>query len=194
MALQDIDVFGTVNANGTIREYVDDNALGNAIISFLMSKKGDYVNDPLEGGIINEALFKNISGSMIEKLKFSIENSLKLRFPNLITLNKVSIDPDYQTRITTISIFYTSLLSNELGSATVYVNDTTKLDTFTYTEIDFTGDNLLTFVEIKKDTMLGKKLIYNLDELCWIWGETFKFINFSNTDPQFDAILSFCNL
>lgn len=194
MALQDIDVFGTINANGTIREYVDDAALGNALVQFLMSKKGDYINDPEEGGLISESIFKNITPGSIDKLKFAMENAIDLRFANVVRVEKISIEPDYQTRMTVINVFYTSLLSNERQSATIYVNDTSKIETFKYQDIDLVDLNLLTFVQLKKPDMIGKKLVYNLQEFCWVWGENFKFINFTNEDPQFDLILATCNL
>jgi len=42
--------------------------------------------------------------------------------------------------------------------------------------------------------MQGRKLVYNITELSWIWGNNFKFINFTTDDPRFEDILAYCNV
>ena len=52
-------MWGEQNVDGTAKEFVDDEALSNAIVSFLMSKKGDYILDPAQGGPLYNFTFKN---------------------------------------------------------------------------------------------------------------------------------------
>jgi hypothetical protein len=130
----------------------------------------------------------------IEILRFSLQNALYMKFGGYITVEDIVINPDYTNRFTEVIINYTSLLSSEQNSATIYINDTFKTNIVTYTDIAYTDDNLYTFVQIKKPDMQGRKLVYNITELSWIWGNNFKFINFTTDDPRFEDILAYCNV
>ena len=191
--IHDLSAWGEQNTDGTALSLVDDAALNNAIVSFLMSSKGDYILDPTIGGPLRDFSFKNMDTASIEKLRFSIRNALYMKFDDLIELKAIDIIPDYTNKLSEINIVYVSLLSDEQKSATVYVKDTSKVNYVTYQEIIYTGDNLYTFVQIKKSDMLGKKLAYNTKELAWIWGSNLKFTNFTISDTRFDDILALCN-
>ncbi len=191
--IQDLSVWGEQNIDGTAKDLIDDAALNNALISFLMSSRGDYILDPTIGGPLKDFTFKNMDNGSIEKLRFSIQNALYMKFDGLIKVQRIDITPDYENRLSEINIIYISLLSDEQKSATVYVKDTTKVNYVTYQDIVYTGDNLYTFVQIKKSDMIGKKLVYNTKELAWIWGSNLKFSNFSISDSRFEDILAMCN-
>jgi len=194
MAIKDISVWGEQNIDGTAKELVDDEAISNAMQLFIMSKKGDYILDPTIGGPLSAYQFKNMDSNNIEILRFSLQNALYMKFGGYITVEDIVINPDYTNRFTEVIINYTSLLSSEQNSATIYINDTSKTNIVTYTDIAYTDDNLYTFVQIKKPDMQGRKLVYNITELSWIWGNNFKFINFTTDDPRFEDILAYCNV
>jgi len=194
MAIKDISVWGEQNIDGTAKELVDDEAISNAMQLFIMSKKGDYILDPTIGGPLNAYQFKNMDSNNIEILRFSLQNALYMKFGGYITVEDIVINPDYTNRFTEVIINYTSLLSSEQNSATIYINDTSKTNIVTYTDIAYIEDNLYTFVQIKKPDMQGRKLVYNITELSWIWGNNFKFINFTTDDPRFEDILAYCNV
>jgi hypothetical protein len=186
-------MWGEQNVDGTAKTYMDDAALSNAISSYLMSRKGDYIQAPNEGGPLDAFLFKNLDDGYIEKLKFTIQSTLHINFSALIDLKGVLITPDYTNRLAEIKIIYVSKLSSENNSATIYINDTSKVSNVTYIEIPYTEDNLLAFVQIKYVDMKKKKLLFSEKELAWVWGESFKFINFTTTDSKFSEIIALCN-
>jgi hypothetical protein len=186
-------MWGEQNVDGTAKTFIDDAALSNAISAYLMSRKGDYIQAPNEGGPLDVFTFKNLDDGYIEKLKFSIQSSLHIHFSALIDLKSVIITPDYTNRLSEIKIIYVSKLSSENNSATIYIKDTSNVSNFTYIDIPYTEDNLLAFVQIKYVDMKKKKLIFSEKELAWVWGESFKFINLTTSDSKFSDILALCN-
>lgn len=191
---QDIDLFGEENTNGTPKEYFDKDALKNSITFWLMSKKGDYIEAPQEGGVIDFALFKNMTGEMEEIIKFRIETAFSLYFTGVAEIVDIIITPNYTQRYTEIDISYKDLINGVIDSITVYPTSSTKAKRFTYTEIEFVEENLFTYVKLTKPDMLDQKLVYNLNENVWIWGNRFKFVNFDFSDPYFDTILEYINV
>ena len=188
----DLDLQGRENNNGTAREFYDDDALNNAFTLWLTSKKGDYVLDPNQGGIVDALQFKNLAEGGLELLKFSIENAINNNFNNLLELKNITLQLLKDIRVIAIYITYLSLLSRQLNRTVIYLDDPRNAQPFSYQEIPLTEENLENFVIIKLPSMEGAKLLYNADEGKWIWGE-YKLINFTNNDLSFTRILALIN-
>ena len=123
---QDIDIFGNENYNGTPKEYFDRDALKNALTMWLMTKRGDFIDSPGEGGILDSYTFKNLTRENEEKLKFRIESSLNTYFSEIIELIDITIVPNATLRFTEVTITYNDLLNGEQNQITVYPKEFSK--------------------------------------------------------------------
>jgi len=188
----DLDLQGRENNNGTAREFYDDDALDNALTLWLTSKKGDYVLDPSQGGVLDALQFKNLAEGGLELLKFSIENSINNNFDTLISLKGIELVLQRDIRVIEIYISYQSLLTRQYNKSVIYLDDPRDAVPFTFQDIDLVEENLYNFAIIKEPSMEGAKLLYNMDEGSWIWGK-FKLIDFTNADPYFTQILALIN-
>jgi hypothetical protein len=189
----DIDIFGEENVGGTIKEYYDRDALKNALTLWLMSKKGDFIDAPDEGGILERFNFKNLTNETLEKMRFKIASKFNTRFSEVARLLNVSVKTNKTLRYTELYLTYRDLLNNTEETITIYPTDFAKVSKTSYDTIEFTGENLFNFVKIKKPDMQTLKIVFNISENCWIWGNRLKFVNFDFSDLYFEQILSYIN-
>ena len=191
---QDIDIFGNENYNGTPKEYFDRDALKNALTMWLMTKRGDFIDSPGEGGILDSYTFKNLTRENEEKLKFRIESSLNTYFSEIIELIDITIVPNATLRFTEVTITYNDLLNGEQNQITVYPKEFSKKVVIKYEDVFLDGENLFNFVKIKKPSMVGQKIVFSVDEGKWVWGNRLRFLNFSFSDPFFEQIIEYINV
>ncbi|MCP4650352.1 MAG: hypothetical protein GY853_09785 [PVC group bacterium] len=192
MPYEDFDIYGREHDDGSPFYLHDDDALNNSIVLWLTSKKGDFILDPEEGGILDHYLFKNMTLSVIEKLQFMLMNAIYRKFSNIITLNNVSIVPDRSSRTIKIDIYYTSLLSNKPKLATLYIDEFPEINYYKYQDVEYVEDNLYNFVVLKSPSLPGRKLTYNIEQESWTWGK-YKLINLTTSDSRFGDILAYIN-
>lgn len=188
----DVDYQGLENPNGTIKEYTEDDALNSALSIWLTSKKGDYIRDPRRGGPLDIALFKNLTNTNIEKLKFSLNNLLSLNFENLLKVRGISIINNKELRWIEVEISYLSLLSGEPNKVKIYIDDPSQITIFKYEEIEWTGETLENFVIVKEPFMDGKLIVWSVEEDSYVWGK-YKLINLTTSDPRFNSIITIAN-
>lgn len=190
----DINPFGEEYLDGAPKEHLDAEALKVSLSMWLMSKRGDYIDSVEEGGMISELLFKNMTGEKEEEFRFVLQVAFNNYFQNVAQLLSIDIYPDPAGRFTEVEVIYRDLLTGEVDNLAIYPKQELKSKKLiTYEVVTFTGENLFTFVKIKKADMLGQKLFFNIDEDSWIWGNSLKLINFSFSDPFFETILSYVN-
>jgi hypothetical protein len=192
MALMDLSIYGEENPDGSAKQYFDDDCIGNSIIMWLTSKRGDIIMEPNEGGILDSIPFKNMSDLNLELLMFKIQTEVLLNFSDLINLTGVNLVPNYTERYLEINISYQIISTKKDKVATLYIDTAIKSEKFIYEDVLYTGQNLESFVLVTKSTMTGKTLSWNFDEDCWTWGR-YKLLNFSNTDPYYSRILALAN-
>jgi hypothetical protein len=192
MAYVDLDIYGAENPSGEPKQLFDDDCIGNSIVMWLTSKRGDIIMEPAEGGVLDSVLFKNMSDLNHEMLVFKIQTEILLNFSNLINLTGINLIPNYTERFLEINISYQIISSKKDKVATLYIDTAIKSEKFIYENVLYTGQNLESFVLVTKSTMTGKTLQWNFTEDCWAWGR-YKFLNFSNTDVYYSRILSLCN-
>jgi hypothetical protein len=192
MPFEDFDIYGREHDDGSPFYFQDDEALNNALILWITSSKGDFIRNPEEGGILNKYLFKNMTPTMIEQLQFSLSNAILRRFSGMLTLNSININPEKVSRSIKIDLYYTSLATNKPSIATLYIDEFPTIVYYKYQDVGYVGDNLYNFVVLKKPSMTGRKMTYNIEEESWTWGK-FKFINLTTSDSRFSDILAYIN-
>jgi len=189
----DIDIFGREYTNGAPYEFFDEDAIKNALTLWLSSKKGEFLNEPDRGGILDRALFKNMDVGQSNKLRFAIRNALEEKFFPALQIRNISVLPDFTNRLWEISIDYVNPLTNALQSLSVFTKDLSAKEDYTYENIEYIDDNLFNFVRVKRPSMQNRLLIYDSVQGYWRWGR-YLMINLSVESPFFDQILSYINL
>ncbi len=189
----DLDLYGNENIDGTAIEHTEDDALSNALLSWLTSRKGEYIKNPERGGILVGLDFKNLSNENLEEFHFKIQNEFYKEFGNILTLQNLDIIPHYEDRYTEIIIIYKNILTGNLNSVTANIETSnSNKDIFEFQSIDLVGENLYKFVLMKLSQMTEQKLIFNSIENSFVW-KYYKFINFNASDPYFENILEIIN-
>ena len=192
MGFEDFDIYGREKDDGQPYYFHDDEALGNALTLWLTSKRGDFIRDPEEGGILDHYLFKNMTNSSINQIQFMLTNAIYRKFSNSIQLNNLVIAPDRVSRTIEISIYYTSLVSNKQNTVTIYIDEFPDIVYYKYQDVEYVGETLYNFIVLKKPSMNGRRLTYNIEEESWTWGK-YKFVNLTTTDSYFSVILAYIN-
>ncbi|MDD5651516.1 MAG: hypothetical protein PHF86_14070 [Candidatus Nanoarchaeia archaeon] len=189
----DIDIFGRESKPGTALEYFNADAIANALTLFLTTKKGDLLRNPNEGGVIDVAMFKTLNDGNIQKIGFQLKNAINNYFAPLIELQAINLIPDYENHLLQYDITFKDLTTFTTNTVTIYTNTSYQYQKFNFTEVAYIELNLLRFIQLQKTGDNSQKLLYNSDDGYWYFGK-FKLINFTTTDPYFDAILSAANL
>lgn len=190
--LHDIDIWGRNDEQGNPVEYFDQAAIKNALTCWLTSKKGEYLNNPIEGGVLDYALFKTMNDENLENLHFKIKNALINRFTPTLEIVKIELVPNYEERYLEININYINPINLQQESVSIYVNTFNPETRFEYQDIEYTGINLRNFIIIKKTDNAQHKLLFDPQLNCWVYGY-FKLINLTTEDPYFEEILRICN-
>ncbi|HPJ86798.1 MAG TPA: hypothetical protein PLU55_01655 [Candidatus Pacearchaeota archaeon] len=189
----DYDIEGNTFIDGNAIVYENDEAIKNAISQWLVSKRGDYLKNPSEGGILDYFLFKNMTNSNLELIGFAIQNLFTINLVSLVKLVNISIQPDYTNRSIDIDVVYKINGTNTVVTEQLSMDKVIDKKSNTYLDIDYIEENLFEFVKIQKYSHPSQKLIYDNDVLSWVWGK-YKFINLVDTDEYFERILYVCNV
>lgn len=192
-SLADIDVYGRTTTDGTPKIQQGDNAISNALILYLTSRKGDFVNQPTFGGPLEFMLFKNLIRNT-EDIETKIANEINTIFGNLITLQEVSVEPDFLGRQWLVDIVYKGNATGDLSKVQYYANSAQSQfnapKVFTsnrYVDIHYSGENLYNFVLLKKEEIPGERLVKNSEDNLYYCG-FYRFSNLLITDPYFSRI------
>lgn len=191
----DLDVYGRSATQGGALLHKDDFAISNSIVFYLTSKRGNYLYQPEECGLLDSLLFKMMDEQFFSLYINKISKKLKSTYSNLITDINVNIYALSDDNIKTIQIevYYTSLLSNNPNQIIFYVKPKEPKLEINYVDIYFEGDNLLAFVLLKKeDVPEQNKLIKNISDGYWYWG-IYRFINFTESSSNFEEIFNIIN-
>lgn len=194
MAFMDLDIYGSQELSGDARQLFDDDCVGNALILWLTSRRGDTIMSPSTGGILEDQAFKNMSDLNTEMLVFKLQTEIMINFSGLLSLSGIRILPNYTERYIEINVSYQIISTKKEKTATIYIDTAIKPEKFVYEIVEYTGQNLESFVLVMKSTMKGKILQWNFTESTWTWGNRYKFVNFSDSDTYFSRIISLCNL
>jgi len=188
----DISLYGEENPDGSAKELFDDDCIGNALVLWLTSRRGDFILSPTTGGILEDMVFKNMSNLNIELLVFKLQTEILLTYSDILSLSGIQVIPNYTERFLEIKISYQIISTKKDKTATIYIDTAIKPEKFVYEDVLYTGQNLESFVLVTKSTMKGKVLQWNFDENSFVWGR-FRLINLTDSDPYFSRILQTCN-
>jgi len=186
----DVDVYGEKLANGTIKEYIGSEAIKNALLLFLSSKKSEFLNEPELGGPLDGFVFKSMSDSDLQK--FELWTLITNEFSPSLELVDIEITPDFNNRITEIVVSYIIPNSGDMGITTIFTNNEYGYKNFKYEEVELIEENLKEFFLIKKPSMPDKRLLFDNEGLFWKWGK-YKLVNLTPLDPYFEEILIIAN-
>lgn len=190
---QDIDIFGRESFSGTALELLQEEAIHNAIILMLTAKKGEFIYNSHEGGIIDELLFKPMTTTSIERAKFKIRNAIVNHFTPSISIQNIDIVPNYEQRYYTIEIIYEGIFTREEEKVSFFTKGSFKNVYLKYIDIEYIEENLKNFCMLKKSSIPDAKLLLNSDEGLWVW-DKYRLINLTDSDSHFAEILAICNL
>lgn len=188
----DLDLFGNDTSKGEPIVHYDEDAIKSAFTTWLTSKRGDFLKLPIDGGVFDFALFKNLNEDLASKAKHIIKTAIINFFSPSITLTGLDITPDYQNKLLVIEIRYVNPLTETEQTVQIYTKDLTKKTTTEFETISYTELNLKNWVVLMKPQMKRKLLVFNSQRGSWVW-DKYILENFSYSDPYFSEILILCN-
>jgi hypothetical protein len=190
--IQDIDIYGRDNPDGTPVTYYAASAIKNALYQWVNSKRGDYLMNPDLGGALDNFAFKTLNNDNLFNLKVQLYTSISKDFSPSIKIEEINIIPDYENRLTEIEIIYSIPSEGEADSVSLFLNTKYSANYFEYEEVTLTEFNLYEFVRIKKPDQSSARLMYDYELNSWKWGR-YKLINLTPSDSYFSEILLICN-
>jgi hypothetical protein len=188
----DIDLFGKELKPGVALEYYDIYAISNALNLWLTSEKGDFIRNPSAGGILKKYLFKNMDTTALYKIQLELLSSFSDYFGNILAVDSIQFNPDYQNRILEIHVTYHDIRSGASDNLIVYVNSNYAHKRFEYQHVTYTGENLYRFVQITVPSNSKERLVYDTNLLKWKWNP-YIMDNLEFSDPYFESILALIN-
>ena len=167
----DIDIYDRPNVIGETLAHVDANAVNNAIMLYLVSKKGSYVYKNDFGSPLDILEFKNLDLLAFSDYSQRIASQIENNFGRYISDVSVALVPNYDTRTIEVNFQYTSLLENTLikNSVVKKINSFKYQDQKSYVEINLDSVNLLNWLELELLNQPKSTLIYNPSIQSWVW-------------------------
>ena len=96
--IMDADAYGRENQDDTALTHLDDGAISMMLLTWLTSKKGDFLKYPEMGGILDNAVFKEMTEEKIEDLRFDLKTEIYLVFSEFLELTSIDIVNHYEQR------------------------------------------------------------------------------------------------
>jgi len=194
--LEDIDIYSRRDNSGKPLVVRGDKALSNAIIFYLTSRRGDYLRNPGDSGVLVTLDFKNLNASM-QNMEVEMQMDLNQRFATVANVIRVTISPNYEKRRWEVEVFYQSLLSGNYVSIIIETNIkiAPTSPVINYIDVPYTDENLEEFVEQNYDKQPDAFLTHEdlPDGSFWVWGK-YRLINFSTESANFATILNRINV
>jgi hypothetical protein len=94
----DHDLLGTINADGSIKQIWEEEALKQSIKLWIASKKGEALRAPERGGYINRWLMQPMKDSNIDIIKMAIRDGIAQDFTPLLEILELDVKPLYDKR------------------------------------------------------------------------------------------------
>lgn len=198
MPIVDLDVYGRTNPDGNPKVHSGDTAISNALVLYLTSRKGDFINNPNFGGPMEFMLFKGLNQdtNLIEQ---KMREEIEAIFSGLLQIELISVEPDFQGRQWVVDIYYRSLSTNDINAVRYYANTTAsnyapqeRFKPNIFIDVPYTDENLLNFIMLKKSEIPNEKILKNETDGFFYWGY-YRLINFNENDPLFEQIITLVN-
>jgi hypothetical protein len=198
MAIVDLDIYGRVNTDGSPVTHTGDMAISNALVAYLTSRKGDYINDPNFGGPMEFLMFKQLNQDTIV-IEDKLTSEITSVFGRILSLDVVSVEPDYEGRQWVVDIFYTSKSTGAVNQVKYFANTTAssfvpvqRFKSNVFIDVPYADENLKNFVLLKQGEIPNEKIVKNDTDGIFYWGY-YRLINFNEQDPLFAEIMALVN-
>jgi len=184
----DFDWSGRTDLKGSPLRVENGDAIANAIQTYLQSRKGDYVNNPNLGGLLDNFNFRLIKNEYVFEQN-SILSDLSSRFSGLARVESVTIIPNRPLRITEITVNIFIYKSQKERSLTLFKKtEFNYVKVVDYIEVDYSGENLVDFIQGNLMDQPKAPLYYNSDLDSWVWN-SFKLINLTNSSDELQYLI-----
>jgi hypothetical protein len=198
MAIVDLDIYGRVNTDGSPVTHTGDMAISNALVAYLTSRKGDYINDPNFGGPMEFLMFKQLNQDTIV-IEDKLTSEITSVFGRILSLDVVSVEPDYEGRQWVVDIFYTSKSTGAVNQVKYFANTTAssfvpvqRFKSNVFIDVPYADENLKNFVLLKQGEIPNEKIVKNDTDGIFYWGY-YRLVNFNESDPLFTEITTLVN-
>ena len=95
---------GGFNGQGNIKEVFGNEALTNAMLVWLSSSQGDYLNDPSKGGWLKKNLVKSMNETRKKLIMNDLSKGIYSEFTPGLQDVVITVIPNYQQRYWNITI------------------------------------------------------------------------------------------
>jgi phage baseplate assembly protein W len=100
----DYYILGGINSKGEVKSVFDQAAIENAILMWLTSKEGEYLNRPSYGGYLYLNLNKPMNDTRTRQIQIAITQGLANDFYPQLIIQSVQVIPNYEQRHYLISV------------------------------------------------------------------------------------------
>lgn len=184
----DFDWNGRTDFKGSPLKVTNGDAITNAIQTYLQSRKGDYVNNPNLGGLLDTFNFRRLKGNYVFE-QSTISSELSSRFSGLASVRSVTITPNRALRYIEITVnIYIYKTQEERILSLFKKTEFNYVREVNYIEVDYSGENLVDFIQGSLLEQPKSPLYYNSDLDCWVWN-SFKLINLTNTSDELQYLI-----
>lgn len=190
----DFDIYGRTDERGNPLILRGNEAIKNAIITYLLSKRGDYIRRPTFGGILESIEFKAKNSDNLNSYSNELAQNITQQFGAYVNVLEVSINPDYGIRAIEVSltIEYINTDAPEVETFYVYRKGLKYIEEINYIEVPFIGMNLVNFILSEIPTQPSAPLIYNSAVGSFTWN-SYKFPELTTESDEYTYILGILN-
>ena len=188
----DLDIWGNVDAQGSITEHNNGDALKIALTLWLTYKGGEILFNPDDGGVLDEALFRVVTTDNSDKISFSLRNAIINYFEPEIQLTEVLVTPDYENRRYEIEVSYYNNQQDISDTVIIYTKEINQVVEKSYQIVTYIEENLYNFCITNKDNQPNEILRFDGDKATFVWG-LYEFTNLEASDSYFPLILQLLN-
>jgi len=96
--IYDLSLTGGADPYGHIKDVWGADALNNAIKMWIASYRGEAIRNPNSGGYITQWLMKPMNEANIPSITMSIKDGIEQDFSPSLTINAVTVTPNYVQR------------------------------------------------------------------------------------------------
>ena len=98
MAVYDLDILGSLDSNGQVKELYDKEAIENSIIVWITSYNTDILRNPGRGGYLTSYLSKPMSDTVQALMREALIDGFNQDYNLVLQLKQLIITPDYENK------------------------------------------------------------------------------------------------
>jgi hypothetical protein len=190
----DFDIYGRTDERGNPLILRGNEAIKNAIITYLLSKRGDYIRRPAFGGILDQIEFKVKNNDNLNAYSTELAQDITRHFGAYVNVLGVTINPDYAIRAIEVSltIEYINTDAPEVETFYVYRKGLKYVDEINFIEVPFIGMALVNFILSEIPNQPSAPLVYNSAIKSFTWNN-YKFPSLTTESDEYLYIVGILN-